>query len=225
MFFRYNTCLVLSVCKALVVESEPTLEEVFNMTFWAQAKRLVKPRYSRYLSHGRCDLWSQFSWKIISCFCRECRQKDRFLQRNSPQTVWTRVNWRNLQGLYHGSWNHDLTSCGWCNLPWTVPQLHLHCPENGASLLLKTLSSPRVQDFTLFGALPNIAKLCCVFFLGILRVLFILKWQQPPSTWDGQRSQVPLLFHTTFVTNCREGQVRQLPLGLWCIWKINFKKH
>lgn len=33
------------------------------------------------------------------------------------------------------------------------------------------------------------------------------------------------LFHTTFVTNCREGQVRQLPLGLWCIWKINFKKH
>ena len=56
MFFRYNTCLVLSVCKALVVESESTLEEVFNMTFWAQAKRLVKPRYSRYLSHGRCDL-------------------------------------------------------------------------------------------------------------------------------------------------------------------------
>lgn len=44
-----------------------------------------------------------------------------------------------------------------------MPQLHLHCPENGASLLLKTLSSPRVQDFTLFGALPNIAKLCCVF--------------------------------------------------------------
>jgi len=32
------------------------------------------------------------------------------------------------------------------------------------------------------------------FYLGILRVLFILKWQQPPSTWDGQRSQVPLYF-------------------------------
>ena len=99
-----------------------------------------------------------------------------------------------------------------------MPQLHLHCPENGASLLLKTLSSPRVQDFTLFGALPNIAKLCCVFlpryFEGAVH-------PQMATTsiymgWPAESGSP--LFHTTFVTNCRGGgQVRQLPLGLWCI--------
>ena len=63
------------------------------------------------------------------------------------------------------------------------------------------------------------------FYLGILRVLFILKLATTSIYMGWPAESGSPLFHTTFVTNCRGGQVRQLPLGLWCIWKINFKKH